>query len=63
MVLGFLIWCIMSLAASVSAENVVAIISVEDLVIFSSEALEAARNYENKLCKFIIYYLFSTSGN
>jgi len=56
MVLGFLIWCITSLAASVSAENVVSIISVEDIVIFSSETLEAPRNYENKLCKCI--YLF-----
>jgi len=58
MVLDFLTWCIMSLAASVSAENIVSIISVEDVVICSSEALEAPRNYHNKLCKFI--YLPST---
>jgi len=48
----------MSLAASVSAENIVSIISIEDLVICSSEALEASRNYQNTLCKFIYLFIY-----
>lgn len=48
----------MSLAASVSAENIVSIISVEDAVICSSKALEDPRNYQNKLCKFIYLFIY-----
>jgi hypothetical protein len=57
MVLGFLIWCITSLAASDSVEDIVSIISVEDVVICFSKALEALRNYQNKLCKFIYFFI------
>lgn len=45
MVLGFLIWCIMSLVASVSKENIVSI-------------MEAPSNYQNKLRKFIYLFIY-----
>ena len=48
----------MSLAASVSEENTVSNISVEDVVICSSEALEAPRNYQNTLRKFIYLFIY-----